>query len=58
MIKLGTHMFAGLLIESNIKNGGLLMWMELYLSTIKIHPDFLLPDVGKTHNIGVNNANY
>ena len=58
MIKLFTHMFAGLLIESNIKNGGLLMWMELYLSTIKIHPDFLLPDVGKTHNIGVNNANY
>ena len=51
-------MLAGLLIESNIKNGGLLMWMELYLSTIKIHPDFLLPDVGKTHNIGVNNANY
>ena len=51
-------MLAGLLIESNIKNGGLLMWMEFYLSTIKIHPDFLLPDVGKTHNIGVNNANY
>ena len=58
MIKLFTHMLAGLLIESNIKNGGLLMWMELYLSTIKIHPDFLLPDVGKNHNIGVNNANY
>ena len=40
-------MLAGLLVESNIKNGGLLMWMELYLSTIKIHPDFLLPDVGE-----------
>ena len=40
-------MFAGLLIESNIKNGGFLMWMELYLSTIKIHPDFLWPDVGE-----------
>ena len=58
MIKLFTHMLAGLLIESNIKNGGLLMWMEFYLSTIKIHPDFLLPDVGKNRNIGVNNANY
>ena len=51
-------MLAGLLIESNIKNGGLLMWMDLYLSTIKIHPDFLLPDVGKNHDIGENNANY
>ena len=51
-------MLAGLLIESNIKNGGLLMWMELYLSTIKIHPDFLLPDVGKNRDIGENNANY
>ena len=58
MIKLFTHMPAGLLIESNIKNGGLLMWMELYLSTIKIHPDFLLPDVGKNHDIGENNVNY
>ena len=58
MIKLSAHMLAGLLIESNIKSGGLLMWMELYLSTIKIHPDFLLPDVGKNRNIGVNNANY
>ena len=58
MIKLSAHMLAGLLIKSNIKNGGLLMWMELYLSTIKIHPDFLLPDVGKNCDIGENNANY
>ena len=46
MIKLLTHMFVGLLIKSNIKNGGLLMWMDLYLSTSRIHPDFLWPDVG------------
>ena len=58
MIKLFTHMLAGLLIESSIKNGGLLMWMEFCLSTIKIHPDFLLPDVGKNRDIGENNANY
>ena len=38
-------MLAGLLIESHIKNGGPLMWIESYLSTIKGHPDFLWPDI-------------